>query len=64
MDPLSDMYNSMDERLPPVEKLERYFQSEDVMDRYSVHNVHTCMCIVKSLMTVEAQTNVNHIETE
>ena len=29
LDPLTDMY----EDLPPLEKLERYFQSEDVLDR-------------------------------
>ena len=34
LDSLTDMYDS----LPPLEKLERYFQSEDVLDRY-------CMCV-------------------
>ena len=30
VDSLTDMYENM----PPLEKLERYFQSEDVLDRY------------------------------
>lgn len=33
VDILGEMYGT-DENLPPLEKLERYFQSETVMDRY------------------------------
>lgn len=33
IDVLGEMYGT-DENLPPLEKLERYFQSETVMDRY------------------------------
>lgn len=36
MDPLNDMY----ENLPPIEKLERYFQSEDILDRYVYRYTH------------------------
>ena len=32
LDPLSESYGA-EENLPPLEKLERYFQSEDVLDR-------------------------------
>ena len=43
VDSLTDMYENM----PPLEKLERYFQSEDVLDRYAsityVHNHNVCM---------------------
>ena len=33
VDILGEMYGT-DENLPPLEKLERYFQSETVIDRY------------------------------
>lgn len=33
VDSLTDMYDD----LPPLEKLERYFQSEDVLDRYGIY---------------------------
>lgn len=32
VDPLSEFY-AMEDQLPPLEKLERYFQSEERMDR-------------------------------
>lgn len=35
VDSLTDMYDN----LPPLEKLERYFQSEDVLDRYGTYRV-------------------------
>ena len=38
MDPLSDGYSS-DDQLNPVEKLEKYFQSDDPSERF-VTNLH------------------------
>lgn len=38
VDILGEMYGT-DENLPPLEKLERYFQSETVMDRYGYLSV-------------------------
>ena len=41
VDSLTDMYDN----LPPLEKLERYFQSEDVLDRYKPILYIQCMYI-------------------
>ena len=38
LDPLGEVY----ENLPPLEKLERYFQSEDVLDRYIYATYRAC----------------------
>lgn len=37
MDPFSDEF-SPDDQLTPVEKLDKYFQSDDLMERFVVHH--------------------------